>query len=277
MHGLAKESLMRRMEKLESAFEKAGIPWPIVDRETGELISQRNPSPASQNTADWNKNWIQVVKGNPGKQELKNIELDRLPEFEAAGWQRWLHAGRPMKKEGSDADPRKILKIEDVWTTDAPYKDTARIFAAGIEMSCRQDGLSWKPGQLLGLDPLAKALLSYSPTFIPPSESSSNLQSATSRSHIPKFPRPAGIGAGWGDFDLFRQWQIHGRQVRAEMVENKERSKLPEKTFQYVPARDSPAGTPGMTCTINDAVLEETKRDEKLPKTLFEMVPRRER
>ena len=278
MRGLANESFMRRMEKLESAYEKAGIvPRPIVDRERGELISQQYPSPSPQNAADQNKIWIQVVKGNPGKQEFKTIERDRLREFEAEGWQRWRHAGRPMKKEGSDADPRKILKIEDVWTTDAPYKDTARIFAAGIETSRREDGLSWKPGQLLGLDPLAKALLSYSPTFIPPSESSNNLQSATSRGHIPKFPRPAGIGAGWGDFDLFRQWQIHGRQVKGEMVEDKERSKLPEKTFQCVPARDSPAGTPGMTFTIDDAVLEETKPDEKLPKTLFEMVCRKER
>ena len=116
------------------------------------------------------------------------------------------------------------------------------------------------------------------PRFLsPPPESSNNFQSATSRGHMPKFPRPAGIGAGWGDFDLFLQWQIHGRQVKGEMVENKEWSKLPEKTFQYVPARDSPAGTPGMTFTIDDAVLEETKRDEKLPKTLFEMVPRKER
>ena len=123
MRGLANESFMRRMEKLESAYEKAGIvPRPILDRERGELISQQYPSPSPQNAADQNKIWIQVVKGNPGKQEFKTIELDRLREFEAEGWQRWRHAGRPMKKEGSDADPRKILKIEDVWTTDAPLR-----------------------------------------------------------------------------------------------------------------------------------------------------------
>jgi hypothetical protein len=144
MHGLAKESFMRRMEKLESAYEKAGIaPRPIVDRERGELISQQYPSPAPQNAADWNKIWTQLVKGKPGKQEFKTIELDSLPEFEAEGWQRWRHAGRPTKQEGSDADPRKILKIEDVWTTHAPYED-----AAGIETSRRQDGLSWKPENL---------------------------------------------------------------------------------------------------------------------------------
>ena len=96
------------------------------------------------------------------------------------------------------------------------------MFAAEIETASLADGLSWQPGQLLGGDLQARAPISYSPTFISPAESSKNFQSATSRGHQLKFPRPAGVGAGWGDHDLFREWQIHGRQVKRSMVENKE-------------------------------------------------------
>lgn len=145
------------------------------------------------------------------------------------------------------------------------------MFAAEIETSRRADGLSWQPGQLLG-DLEARAPISHSPTFLPPGESSQDFQSATSRGHLPKFPRPAGVGAGWGDHDLFREWQIHGRQVKRSMVEDKEWSEVPARTLEFVPTDDSPAGTRGVTIPLDAGFMATDNPLGEPPKSLFEML-----
>jgi hypothetical protein len=279
--GLAQESVMSRMKQLERAYENAGVvARPLVkvtevpgdEAEIQVVCSQQYPSPAPQNSIFANKPFICVVKGEGKQRETKRIELARLPEFAADGWQEWQYAGRPTEP-GTDKDPRQILEINDVWETDAPYKDAAHMFAAEVDTASLADRLSWQPGQLLGGDLQARAPISFSPTFISPAESSKNFQSATSRGHQLKFPRPAGVGAGWGDHYLFREWQIHGRQVRRSMVENKEWHRVPERTIEFVPARDSPAGTRGVTIPLDEAVTgveADNLRDEEAPKSLFE-------
>ena len=281
--GLAQESVMSRMKQLERAYENAGVvARPLVGEVPGDeaeiqvVRSQQYPSPAPHNSIFATKPFIYVVKGEGEHRETKRIELARLPEFAADGWQEWQYAGRPTEP-GTDKDPRQVFKINDVWETDAPYKDAAHMFAAEIETASLADGLSWQPGQLLGGDLKARAPISHSPAFISPAESSKNFQSATSRGHQLKFPRPAGVGAGWGDHDLFREWQIHGRQVKRSMVEDKEWRKDIEGSFEFVPSPDSPAGTRGVTIPPDEAVTDKF-RDEEALKSLFEALnPKRKR
>jgi hypothetical protein len=287
--GLAQESVMSRIKQLERAYENASVvARPLVKisdvvRDKAEIQavhSQQYPSPAPQNSSFANKQFICVDKGEGKQRETKTIELARLPEFTANGWQEWQYAGRPPIL-GTDKDPRQILKINDVWENDAPYNDAAHQFAAEIRTSHLADRLSWQPGQLLGGgDVQAQAPISHSPTFISPAESSKNFQSATSRGHQLKFPRPAGVGASWGDHDLFREWQIHGRQVKRSMVENKEWLKVRESTIEFVPAHDSLPGTCGVTIPPDQAatgIEADNLRNEEAPKSLFEALnPKRQ-
>lgn len=151
----AKESVMSRMKQLERAYEDAGvIARPLVKDEGGIQVvrSLQYPSPAPQNNIFANKPFICVVKGEGKQRKRRTIELARLPEFEADGWKEWIYEGR-FTELGTDRDPRRILKINDIWQTDAPYSDTAHMFAAEIETSRRADGIDWQPGQLLGRDP----------------------------------------------------------------------------------------------------------------------------
>ncbi|KAH6981067.1 hypothetical protein BKA56DRAFT_686125 [Ilyonectria sp. MPI-CAGE-AT-0026] len=176
----------------------------------------------------------------------------------------WFRAGNPVDK-GTDKDNRKILKIEDVWTIDAPFQDTEKMFAEGIGLS----GQGWQPNRLLG-DPGVEALISHTQNFLPPSESAAGLSSATSRHHLEKFARLGSVGAGWGDHDLFREWQLHGRQVKKSMAEDKEWHKVNKDVVEFTPASDSAAGTQGESIMMD---LERFPSDvDSQPYTLFDKV-----
>ncbi|KAF5592290.1 hypothetical protein FPANT_5449 [Fusarium pseudoanthophilum] len=148
----------------------------------------------------------------------------------------------PKKKEL--LDHRHIPKLQDVWIADKPYLSTANIFAKGIKISglaitvnpgqIPPDGaLCWQPGRVLGPDPQERASISHSESFVRPADMSTSILSATCRSHIVSYKRPPGVGLGWGDFDRFYEWQLHGRKVQKSMVRAQrfQQSNYPHVTF----------------------------------------------
>jgi hypothetical protein len=57
------------------------------------------------------------------------------------------------------------------------------------------------------------------------------------------------------------------------MMDNKEWRKVPESTIEYVPARDSPAGTRGVTIPPDEPATgmeADNLQDDEAPKSLFE-------
>lgn len=139
------------------------------------------------------------------------------------------------------------------------------MFAEGIGLS----GQEWQPNQILG-DPGVEALISHTQKFLPPSESATDLSSATSRHHLEKFARPGSVGAGWGDHDLFREWQLHGRQVKKSMVVDKQWREVNKEVVEFAPASDSAAGTQGKSVVMD---LERFPSDVNFPPdTLFAKV-----
>lgn len=142
------------------------------------------------------------------------------------------------------------------------------MFATGIALSRQCDGLEWQPGQLLGDDPEARAPISHSSTFLSPAQVATNLPSATSRGHLPKFPRPAQVGAGWGDFDIFHEWQLHGREVKRTLVKEKEWRLVDGPSVTFNPASDSLPGCQRVVVTVDPEIFKANATVQ--PDTLFQ-------
>lgn len=183
--------------------------------------------------------------------------MEDLPKLKAQGYHQQFHPGRPTDKP-LDNKTRGIKKVNDVFDLDNPVRSAPNLFLAGMRASGLaikvmhdgkvEDGTMppeglveltrplteaekeqsqqvtgpkyyWQPGRLLGPDPTAKANISDPEyDFIPLSEMDPNDRSATCSSHIQQHPRPAVIGVGWGGYDKFREWQLHGRQVKRDAV-----------------------------------------------------------
>lgn len=90
------------------------------------------------------------------------------------------------------------------------------------------------------------------------------IQYTTSRGHLSRFPHPPQVGVGWGDYDLFSEWQAHGREVKKSMVEDKEWSKSRASPLVFV---DGNVITEDPNCFD---CLESTTTIE--PETLFEQL-----
>ncbi|EWZ39249.1 uncharacterized protein FOBCDRAFT_251175 [Fusarium oxysporum Fo47] len=121
-------------------------------------------------------------------------------------------------KKTEHLNHRHIPKLQDVWEADKPFLNTANIFAKGIKISGLAITLYWQPGRVLGPNSQERSTISHSERFIRPADMSTNILSATCRSHIVSYKRPPGVGLGWGDFDRFYEWQLLGRKVQKSMV-----------------------------------------------------------
>lgn len=144
--------------------------------------------------------------------DVKTVLLRDVASYVSDGWDVWYQVITPH-----NMDTRTIPRILDVLSMNEPWKDTMSMFSVGIRLS----GIEWSPGMTLPLGPQG----SYVPdpfkgtTFSPPSETGNIMQTATSACHALMDRRPTHISAGWGDHDLFRDWQAHGRQVKLEMID----------------------------------------------------------
>ncbi|KAH7154272.1 hypothetical protein DER46DRAFT_394097 [Fusarium sp. MPI-SDFR-AT-0072] len=111
-----------------------------------------------------------------------------------------------------------VEEINDVLTVDTPYKDTAKFFPREIELSRAGDNMAWVEGQILGeADKETKAPISVSQEFIFPGDHT-DTRSSTSRGHQISHYRPEGVGAGWGGYDEFYEWQANGRAINKDWV-----------------------------------------------------------
>lgn len=116
-----------------------------------------------------------------------------------------------------DRDNRPIDRVSDHFNASCVLEDTPRIFQATIKLWCESEGLTWQPGRQL--DRLDPPPITVSQEFLEPSDDTSDLRSSTSRSHqLNHSQPPVSTGAGWEDYDRFREWELHGRTIKTEWV-----------------------------------------------------------
>ncbi|KAI8675547.1 hypothetical protein NCS57_00456100 [Fusarium keratoplasticum] len=213
-------AVMARMKQREKELNSSGS---LLGRDgdRDRVRSQAVPSPSPGDKKHCSSTWIYVTKVESDERKAQRITLPELPLYLANGWQEWFKCQKPVE-EGTDKDERKILMVEDVNTVDNPKNDTLKLFDIGTAISQKADGITWTPGRVLGAtDGTEEAPMSTSKTFIPPDASGADMSSATSRGHHQKYTRPSKVGAGWGDYDRFREWQLHGRRVEVDWVDKK--------------------------------------------------------
>lgn len=264
---------LERMKELSKIYAQLHIINPAIirmDEHNRESVIPReifSPVPGS----DWER--ILVQRGKYAHQEMITIRLPDLPQYLAEGWEVWTTPISPIEKFTGRDMRKQTKRIEDVRSFDNPQNDTQFYFRDAIALSRVQDGLEWYPGQLLGNSSRAKAPIHTTREFTPPCVSGNDLSSATSRGHMELWPRPPGVGAGWGDYSLYREWQIHGRLVKKEWVKPGNWKKVDGSIIEFVPSPDSPPGTAGFTFNVQlDGPVDD---DSKLPETLYEQMNRK--
>ncbi|KAI8721796.1 hypothetical protein NCS52_00322100 [Fusarium sp. LHS14.1] len=228
--------------------------------ESGRLVARSRgfPSPAPSDDRHRNTTFIWVEKA---RFDPKRIDLADLPK-------------RVDPDTGKDNVGVQAKRIEDVWEFDNPTLDTPYLFERGINISQKADGIEWQPRRLLGSDPGARAPISTSKTFLPNSELGNDFLASTSRGHQPKVPRPSRVGAGWGDHDKFREWQLHGRALTKDMVDDKPWAHEEPATLRLVPGEDAEEGAEDIVVTASlaqdDPDQPEPFADRQRPNTVLE-------
>ncbi|KAJ3523858.1 hypothetical protein NM208_g12292 [Fusarium decemcellulare] len=184
--------------------------------------------------------------------------------------QGWFPPASPLDHNGRDT--RDIPTLEDTIDKEQPWNDTMTLFADAIAISEQCDKIIWKPDTQLGKDDArAKAPTSTSPVFSPPGTLDPNLPSLTSRGHQPKYQRPERVGAGWGGYDLFHEWQLSGRHPPKEQVKEKEKDwiKTFGDTFTIVPSdEDAAKGAQPRVIKADPALL----MPFEVPQSLYEQM-----
>ncbi|KAF4472304.1 hypothetical protein FALBO_776 [Fusarium albosuccineum] len=140
------------------------------------------------------------------------------------------------------------------------------LFADAIAISERCDKIIWKPGTQLGKDDIrAKA-----PTvFSPPGTLDPNLPSLTSRGHQPRYQRPEYVGAGWGGYDMFHEWQLSGRDPPKEWVKEGQWETDIKDSFKLVPSpEDAAKGAKPRVVEAEPSLL----MPFELPQSLYEQM-----
>ncbi|KAJ3522236.1 hypothetical protein NM208_g12947 [Fusarium decemcellulare] len=171
----------------------------IAYERNGEPCVRSQIVPEPSNDAVLKRTWVWVATIVDDKYTVKQIRACDLPEH--------------------DRDTREIPKAEDVFCAQNPFEDTIRIFPGAIRVSRVRDKLAYEEGQVLGADQAARDASTTITAFSLPGLPDQSLLSAMSRGFQAKYPRPPGVGAGWGDWDAFREWQLHGRHIQKTLVE----------------------------------------------------------
>ncbi|VUC26176.1 unnamed protein product [Clonostachys rosea] len=231
----------KHMVRMQKDYSNRGILQAPMVQTQSWLLSIQVPSP-SHKAIDAKKKIVYLQKKEEGNAlSQKKIDLASLNEYKADGWALWQHPSRPTKIP-TDRDVRNIPMLKESNSLPMPLFRTALLFPKGIQISTMCDGLNWHAGQLLGTNPSAKAPISTALEFMPPSESGENLASATSRGHVHTYERPKFVGAGWGDYDLYFEWQLHGRVVDRNTVAQKIWKGTDGDFVTFVPAAASSEG-----------------------------------
>ncbi|KAF4450963.1 hypothetical protein FALBO_16410 [Fusarium albosuccineum] len=173
------------------------------------------------------------------------------------------HPYTETRDEGLDRDSRKLPKVEEVFCARNPFEDTIRIFPDAIGVSRIQDELAYEEGQVLGADQAARAVSNTITAFSLPGLPDQSFLSAMSRGFLAKYPRPPGVGASWGDWDTFREWQLHGRHLEKAWVQPGD-----WKRDEYGSLVDGDTKTVGQKPVFDDRF--EKEEDMKGAETLYE-------
>ncbi|CAJ0553645.1 Ff.00g121570.m01.CDS01 [Fusarium sp. VM40] len=181
-------------------------------------------------------------------------------------------------------DQRSRMKHRDMFSMDAPWEDTRRIFASAIDIYKAMTGNDWQPGMLVFRDPETRSTMSQSSDFICPSEVPVSESSATFRAHTLIYPTPSGVGCGWGDFSHFRPWQLYGRLIKPSMVPDKTWSSSSQSLVFVEDAKDAPGGGEKITVNVEHKAFQighgeeiQSLRDRIVKKKSYELAPRNTR
>ncbi|CAH0025422.1 unnamed protein product [Clonostachys rhizophaga] len=249
-----KRAYVSHLNMMQQDYMNRGVlQAPLVQGESW-LVPIQVPSP-SHKGIDTKKKIVYVQK-KEGKKilPLERIDLASFDTYKADGWKLWEPPWRPTEIP-TDRDLRGRLPVlTESYPVSKSLKETALLFPEGIQISTICDGLDWHPGQLLGTNPNAEAPISKTTVFMLPSESGKNLASATSRGHIHEYDRPKFVGAGWGDYDLFFEWQLHGRVLDVKELEAKDWKRRDGETIKFVPA-SVPASVPARVLEDGEEVI----------------------
>ncbi|KAI1858518.1 uncharacterized protein JN550_012565 [Neoarthrinium moseri] len=223
------EAIYQDYKSWDSAFQEATPTTKFVmDAPRGmrpdfKFHSRQYASPVPIN-ADSDRVYVPLIRHDfiNDRTESTTVAMDEIGDWEAQGWTLWDHPQRPCDKEKGGRDPRSIPSARDVLETDKPHEDTVFLFR---DLDHRKIGDSrrlFTPGHLVGPDNKASTSLSFAPAgVLPRSDLSLDPRTATHSAFVVTYPRPAGVGLGWGDYDSFIPWQRAGRQVKKNMVERK--------------------------------------------------------
>ncbi|KAI0191658.1 hypothetical protein EV127DRAFT_480109 [Xylaria flabelliformis] len=252
----AKDNMLRHYRALEEHYTRRGYKtrfqlW-SEDGETQGFHAIQRPLPDSRNDKSIEQELVYMIKTKEdGQEEYKLFPLAEVDQQTAEGWELWHPEEPRVDKEGRD--PRPCNRPEDTREKDQPHLDFERYFTKDavefVKEQCAPP--NWQTHEPLEHKETYKEEdnISTAKKFRPPSEWD-NLVSGSSGGHLRKIQLPRDIGAGWGDYHLFDQWQSYGRQVTADMVENKEWStQLDEITFV---SADDPTET--LTIPIGDDI-----------------------
>lgn len=189
-----------------------------------------NPSPGNSRVAAS----IRIIMAKDNRHSV--VSLEQVSRMLMEGWKVWDHPQRPLDMRLNFRDTRSVERVEDVYNVSAPWEDTPRFFQLGVAIyQATGSNSDWKPGALIGDNRNAH----LSPSLAAPTAKPwilTDMRSATSRGHLHKYRRPYGIGAGWGDYDLFYIWQSHGRRILLSMIPSQNQyDKVTEyPTFKFV-------------------------------------------
>lgn len=136
----------------------------------------------------------------------------------------------------------------DVHTTDKPAEDMKYYLERGLEiassvwsLSKKRNGVAWVPGDLIGPDGSDPATKAKSLSLISPTECgkpTDERRSITSAGHIPGRSRPNDVCVGWGEWDNYNAWQLHGRHLDKEYIPDPDPQpwrvdRVPPVTFEF--------------------------------------------
>ncbi|KAI1123207.1 hypothetical protein F5Y10DRAFT_286388 [Nemania abortiva] len=265
--GADEKAMFAHYKKLDAAYSQAGIKtrfrlWEDEEGNKGfHSIQRPRPLPADDDFAQ--KEYVQMLApGLDEKGECQLVPLAEVKEYEDKGWTLWKCPEPPLNEYGRDF--RRVHFPTDTIKYDRPHEDFERYWASEMEIVKKQIAPpNWKPGMPFNRVYDKEDNISTAKEFRPPSEWK-QVVSGSSGGHYPIIRRPAGVGAGWGDYDKFTQWQMYGRRVTPDMVEDKKWN----KKMTEIVLVDSEDPTKKTTIPIDESLnyLLPTKE----PLTLFE-------
>ncbi|KAI3321660.1 hypothetical protein HD806DRAFT_524108 [Xylariaceae sp. AK1471] len=224
-----------------------------VSKKTGELFFPSewifSPDPRNDKLRAERHVAMERYCGPNKISETRYVPAHKRAQYEADGWQLWEKNPDPLALTG--IDQRQCPHFRDTMTAKKPWEETAKEFVEGIKLLHADAGnTEWQPGMMInGKDP---APLSSPSMADNPKDTmmQSEYRSATSMNHVHVHQRPAGIGAGWGEWDYWTSWQSAGRRIDRSMLNTKDEDwskDVSEKPIWADADPNNPPAPPGWT------------------------------